>query len=421
MPDLIKRHAEPVAREMLDHFPGVIIEGARQVGKSTLAQQLITGSQAHYVTLDDDDTRDAAAEDPAGFIARAGDHSMVIDEIQRLPSLTLAVKSSIDRDRRAGRFILTGSASLLRVRGLADSLAGRVGRIGLHGLSQGEALGRQDDFASAAMRLDDVVAHWTGEQVDYSGIIAGGGYPEATFLPGRMRRRWFDGYLAGLLRRDLEELRRDVSAARAESLLRALAGTQSGELVKAKLASTTSIPASTITAYLDLLSDVGLIATIPPWTPNLRKREVGRPKAIVLDSGLALHLTRMTVEQLGQLSYREAFGAMLEAAVAAELLKQQTWTSTEFDLYHFRDRNGLEVDLVLEFAGGRVLGIEIKSATTFRGDQFNGLRALRDELGDRFLGGVVLNTGTGSYRYADRLYGLPVSSLWIASPSGRAG
>lgn len=412
MPDLIERHSETVAREMLAHFPGLVVEGARQAGKSTLARQLMVHEKAVYMTLDDDDARDAAVADPAGFVARAGDRTIIVDEIQRLPELTLAVKASIDRDRRPGRFILTGSASLLRVRGLADSLAGRVGRLTLYGLSQGELRGASDDFAAIARHLDDVVRGWQPKSVDYAALIVRGGYPEAASLPDRMRRRWFDGYLSGVVRRDLGELRREVSPPRVESLLRALAGTQSAELVRAKLATTTQIPASTITAYLDLLTDVGLIATLPPWTPNLRTREVGRRKALVIDSGLALYLTRLTVQQLGELTYRESYGAMLEAFVTAELLKQRTWTEAEFDLYHFRDRNGLEVDLILEFAGGRVLGIEVKAATTFRGDQFRGLQRLRDELGDRFIAGVVLNAGQTSYRYADRLYGLPVSSLW---------
>lgn len=412
MATLIRRHAEAVAQEMLAYFPGVVIEGARQVGKSTLARQLVSDRDAVYVTLDDDATRDAASADPAGFVSRAGDRIMVIDEIQRLPELTLAVKASIDNDRRPGRFILTGSASLLRVRGLADSLAGRVGRLPLYGLSQGELLGQRDDFASLAARLNDLVDRWQATETDYVSLIARGAYPEAVTLPDRIRRRWFEGYLSGVVRRDLGELRREVSPARVESLLRALAGTQSAELVRSKLADTTSIPASTIIAYLDLLADVGLTTTLAPWTPNLRKREVGRRKALVTDSGLALHLTRVTSEQLGQIAYRETYGAMLEGLVTAELLKQQTWTSTEYDLYHFRDRNGLEVDLVLELAGGRILGIEVKAATSFRGDHFNGLRTLRDELGDRFVGGIVLNTGRTSYRYADRLVGLPVSSLW---------
>jgi uncharacterized protein len=415
MSELIERHSESVAREMLTYFPGLVIEGARQVGKSTLARQLVADRDALYVTLDDDDTRDAAAADPAGFLKRAGEATMVIDEIQRLPELTLAVKASIDQDRRVGRFILTGSASLLRVRGLADSLAGRVGRLDLYGLSQGEIAGVPDDFPAAAMHLEDLVDGWVSDETDYAAAIATGSYPEVTALPPRMRRRWFDGYLAGIVRRDLGELRKEVSPARVESLLRALAGTQSGELVKSKLATTTSIPASTITSYLDLLADVGLVSTLAPWTPNLRKREVGRRKALVTDSGLALHLTRVTVEQLGQTAYRETYGAMLEGLVAAELLKQQTWTSAEFDLYHFRDRNGLEIDLVLEFAGGRILAIEVKASTSFKGDQFNVLRTLRDELGDRFIGGIVLNTGEKSYRYADRLYGLPISSLWRAA------
>lgn len=291
-------------------------------------------------------------------------------------------------------------------------MAGRVGRLPLYGLSEGEVRAAPADFAARAVTIDDTLDAWRPVECDYAELLARGGYPEVVSLPDRMRRRWFDGYLTGVVRRDLSELRKEVRPARVESLLRAIAGAQSGELVKSKLADVTAVPASTITSYLDLLADVGLVATVPPWTPNLRKREVGRPKMLVLDSGLALHLTRLTKEQLDELAYREAYGAMLEGLVVAELMRQRTWTGEEFDLYHFRDRNGLEVDAVMELAGGRVVGIEVKAATSFRGSQFDGLRSLRDAVGDRFVAGIVLNTGSESYRFSDRLYGLPIASLW---------
>ena len=385
------------------------------MGKSTLTAQLTTGENAVTLTLDDEQTREAAAEDMSWFVAQAGERTLVIDEIQRLPELTLAVKAAIDRDRRPGRFILTGSASLLRARGLADSLAGRVLRLQLFGLSQGERLRHFDDFAEG-LSVADAAALASYEtsttRDDYAAMIGRGAYPEAQHLPESVRRRWFEAYLAGIVRRDLGELRREVNPARVDALLRVLAGGQFGELVKARLAQLTSIPAATVTGYLDLLEDVGLLATLPPWTPNLAKREVGRRKAVMLDSGLALRLTRVTAEQLPQLAYGEAFGSFLEAYVAAELLRQRTWSAQEFELFHYRDRAGMEVDLILELTGGRVIGLEVKAATTFRGDDFNGLRFLREKLGDRFVAGVVLNTGVSGYRYGDRLFGLPVDALW---------
>lgn len=413
MTTLISRHAAPVAVEFLQHFPGLVIEGARQVGKSTFANQ-IAETDAVRVNLDDEQTRAAASADPTGFVGQGRDRQLIIDEIQRMPELTLAVKAAIDGDRRPGRFILTGSASLLRLRGLADSLAGRVARLTMYGLSRGELGGTIDDFAGNLIAdpagLERTVSALT--RADYAQILASGAYPELREAAPRIRSAWLDGYLAGVVGRDMAELRREVQPMRTMSVLRTLAGRQSSELVKAKLAEETAIPPRTVTGYVDLLHDVGLVASIPPWTPNLAKREIGRPKTYVIDSALAMWLARMTPEQLERIEYGEALGAMLESFVAAELVRQRTWSGRRFDVFHYRERDGGEVDLVLEFDDGSVIGLEVKSAMSFSAKQFRGLAGLRDKLGDRFIAGVVLNTGAAGYRFADRLYGAPVSSLW---------
>ena len=358
----------------------------------------------------------------AGFVAQAGDRQLVIDEIQRLPALTLAVKAAIDRDRRPSRFILTGSSSLLRVRGTADSLAGRVGRLTLYGLSQGELLHRPDDFTTIVTADPARLTHLETQlqRSDYAELLAIGAYPDVRNATERSRSIWFDSYLRGVIGRDLPELRREARPARSLAILRTLAGRQSAELVKAKLAQETAVPASTITGYLDLLHDVGLIASIPPWTPKIADREIARPKSFVIDSGVAMWLARLAPAQLGQLEYRDAFAGLLESFVAAELLRQRTWSTRDFSIFHYRNRNknNEEVDLVLELNDGSIIAVEVKSSTSFSASHFKGLVSLRDQLGPRFVAGIVLNTGTSGYRYSDRLYGAPVSALWELSPSG---
>ncbi|MFT4218010.1 MAG: ATP-binding protein [Micropruina sp.] len=417
METLLERHVAPRAAEYLRHFPGLIIEGARQVGKSTLATRL-AGDDAVVVNLDDEQTRLAAVADQVGFVAQGGSGLLVIDEIQRLPELTLAVKASIDRDRRPGRFIITGSSSLLRVRGTADSLAGRVARLTLYGLSRGEARGTADDFPAAVLsepaNLVSTRSQWS--RADYAQMLATGSYPEVRSASGLIRDAWMDGYLQGIVGRDLTELRKEVHPARAAAVLRTLAGRQSAELVKAKLAEETAVAPRTITGYLDLVHDVGLVASLPPWTPNLTKREIGRAKTFVIDSGLAMWLARVSPQQLARFQYSEAFGSFLEAFVAAELLRQRTWSAERYDVYHWRDRDTDEVDIVLEFGDGQVIGIEVKSASSFNAKQFKGLRRLRDHLGEKFVAGVVLNTTDAGYRLDDRLYGAPVSALWELVP-----
>ncbi len=415
MKPLIPRHAAPEAATLLQHFPCLIIEGARQVGKSTLTEH-IADSDAVIRNLDNEQVRAAAAADPAGFIADAGDRQLVIDEVQRCPELTLAVKAAIDQDRRPGRFLLTGSASLLRVKGTADSLAGRAARLTLYGLSQGELCSNQDDFASLTARDAAVLVEHQSSltKFDYAQAIETGGYPELQGASDRIRDAWIDGYLQGIVGRDLRELRREVQPARTMAVLRTLAGRQAAELIKAKLAEATAVPPRTITGYLDLLHEVWLIGSIPPWTPNLARREIGRSKTFITDSAVAMWLAKLTSSQLVRLEYGEAYGAMLEAFVGAELLKQRSWSKRRFDLFHYRNADGEEVDYIIELDDGSVIGVEVKASTSFNAKQFRGLAALRDRLGDRFIAGIVLNTGTHGYRYADRLFGAPISAVWSA-------
>jgi predicted AAA+ superfamily ATPase len=369
---------------------------------------------AARLSLDSPEVRAAALADPAGLVAQPG--PLLIDEVQHAPELLLAIKAEIDRDRTPGRFILTGSASLLRARGLSDSLAGRVLRLTLFGLSQGEIRGQRDDIVAWLAQQDSAtqITRFTSAftRSDYVTLLTTGSYPEPQSFPTRIRNAWIDSYLDGVLGRDLSDLRRQVQPDRAAGLLRLLAARQSQELVKARMAADSGIPASTIDSYLDLLRDVFVYEPLPPWTPNLAKREIGRSKVLVLDSAIAARLSRLTPGHLDALLHQEAFGQLLEGFVAAELRRQQTWSTEDYRLFHYRDSDGAEVDLIVELADGRVLAFEVKASATYQARQFHGLAALRDALGDRFIGGFVLGTATTGYRYAPRLWGLPVSALW---------
>ena len=405
---LIQRHVDTFAREVIDTFPAAVIQGARQVGKSTLAGQLAEGRNAMILTLDDEETLAAAIEDPAGFVDQHPSGMMVIDEIQRQPELTLAIKASIDRDRRPGRFLLTGSSDLLRARRATDSLAGRAVTIPLRPLSQGELAGTLDDFAHRFRAVRSETS-----RADYARMIVTGGYPNALDLGARMRNTWFDGYVERLVRRDARELVNITDPSRLMSLLRLIAANQAGELVKARLAVDARIPPSSITSYLDTIESLFLVDLLRPWTPNLTSRETGKAKASIADSGLAARLSRVAEQQLTPVDgTAHHMGPLMKGFVVAELLKQQGWSAQEYELFHYRTRDGLEVDVIVEFADGQVLCIEVKSGATFRAEHFGALRSLRDRLGDRFAGGIVLNTGNTGYQFADRLYGLPVSSLW---------
>lgn len=413
MPSLISRHLEPVAREALKTFPVVTIEGARQVGKSTLAALVTERMDALALTLDDPATMAAARNDPSAFVASAGRGALVIDEIQRVPELMLAIKASVDRDRRPGRFVITGSSDLLRLERTPDSLAGRAVTVRLRSLSQGEIAGRLDDFVPRLLQHEAPWRHETSlDRADLIMRIASGGYPEVQALSGRMRRLWLDAYLTRIIQRDASDVRAVTHPERLRSMLRLLAGNQAGELVKHRLADGASLPATTVTAYLDVLRTLHLVDLIAPWTPNLTQREVGRPKAVVSDSALATRLAGVNLESPAGPAQPEHLGALLEGFVATELLKQREWSQADFDVWHYRDRNGAEVDIVIELSDGSVIGLEVKASQTVKADHFKGLKFLADKLGSRFRAGAVLSLAPNAVRFGESLYGLPVAALW---------
>lgn len=413
MTALLPRNLLRYGRQALDTFPVLVVQGARQVGKSTFAELLASERPARLLTLDDDQTLAAVRADPRTFVDQFPDATLIIDEVQRAPELILAVKAAVDRHRVPGRFILTGSADLLRLERTPDSLAGRAITLHLHGLSQGEQLRRREDFIAglrAGAHPPSFTTAW--DRSAYVSALARGGYPEVRGLAGRLRNAWLDSYLERVIQRDALDAFGPTQPARLESLLRLLAANQSGELVKARLADQARIPATTITGYLDVLRALFLVDHLAPWTPNLTKREVGRPKTLVSDSALALRLDRLTEGQLTPLVGSDHLGGLLEGLVVTELSKQAGWSDEEFRLFHFRDRNGIEVDLVVELGDGTIFGVEVKASKTFKADHFAGLRGLADRAGSRFLGGIVLNTSEAGYQYAYRMWGLPISALW---------
>lgn len=417
----IARHIEPQVTTLLGAFPAVMVQGARQVGKSTLAGLIATRRPSRVVTLDDVATRTAAETDPVAFVDQFVDGLLVIDEVQRAPDLLVSLKASIDRDRRPGRFLLTGSSNLLRRSVAPDSLAGRLVSVELHGLSQGELTGRSDDLV-ARLRggIDPSAVQVRTARSDYAEMIAAGGYPEARALSERLRNVWFDSYVSRLLERDVGDLAPRVDAARIRAVLALVAANQSGELVKARVARAAGVPESTVTTYLDLLDALFLTHGLQPWGANLTSRVSKRTKMLVGDSGLALRLSRTTPQQLEVIGSTQIGGA-LEGFVAAELIKQRTWSDEDYELYHFRDRSGREVDLVAECGDGSVVAFEVKASSTIRPEHLSGLVMLRDRLGSRFACGVVLYAGTTGVVLGDRLCALPVAALWDAEEMTASG
>lgn len=390
----------------------LVIQGARQTGKSTLAAQVARSVPCRSVTLDDEPVRHAASEDPAGFL-ESGKGLLIIDEVQRVPELMLAIKASVDRDRRPGRFLLTGSADLVRLRSLHDSLAGRAETIELFGLSQGELRGLRETFIDHLI-ADTLPVGWESSmtRADYLNAACAGSYPEAVNRSPRRRSVWFENYTHRILERDAADVSTLHRLGDLGRLLQLMAARNAGELNLADVAVDAGFPARTLPPYLDLLETLYLIWRVPAWSANLTKRVTSRPKLALLDSGLAAHLINVSPASLDPTRQPTRAGGLLEAFVLAELRRQAGWNDERVRMFHYRDRSGPEIDILLEHADGRVAGIEVKATSSIGTDAFKWLAHLRDHLGRRFVQGTVLYTGPNALPFGDRLTAQPIAALW---------
>lgn len=406
----IPRWIGPRIVAALADTPVVVLNGARQVGKSTLVASLRYPGSVEIATLDDAATREAARVDPRAFVQRPVD-TLVIDEAQLEPSLFRAIKAEVDRDRRPGRYLLTGSSRLLAAPDMADSLVGRVEPIELWPFSQDELGRRRGRFLEHlfdAPRLLLRAGSVTRDQL--VARVCAGGFPEAVRRTPARRRAWFDSYITTSVQRVVRELADLERLAELPRLLKLCAARSGTELNASAVASDFGIPVRTIAGYLAHLSTAFLLQLIPAWSTNLSAKVIRRPKLLLVDSGLAAHLIGATPSTLAR--HGAAFGPLLETFVGMELRKLSTWSEAPPQLFHFRDRSGIEVDFVLEQPDGRIAGIEVKATSTPRAEDFRGLRFLADKLGDRFAYGILLNAAPEATPFGPKLAALPFDVLW---------
>jgi hypothetical protein len=409
---LFPRRAQRGVSAALADTRVVVINGARQTGKSTLARIVAAtfpGSEFRY--LDEAPVRAAAQADPSLFVRHDG--LLVIDEVQRVPDLFLAIKHDVDVDSRPGRFLLTGSARLLGLQEIPDLLPGRTETIELSPLSQGEIDRSPDGFVEAVLRHGTDVRVPSSElrRDDYVERAVRGGYPEAVRRtdPGR-RARFLESYITDLISRDVRQLSEIERPADMRRLVNLVAASTASLAVPATIASRLQLPASTVKRYLHLLELLFITRQIPAWSTNLTTRAVATPKLVLTDSGLAAYLTGMSLRRARQPT--APVGPLIETFVLGELTRQISLTEQPVRLYHYRDRDQYEVDAVLESASGEIIACEVKAAETVRSEDFRGIQRLARRLGDQFVAGIVLYAGGQPLPFGDRLRAWPISALW---------
>jgi uncharacterized protein len=400
----VKRRAE----EALSDTPVVLIVGPRRAGKTTLVRTMEDPGRT-YLTLDDQTVLQAARADPTGFIR--GLDRAIIDEVQRAPDLLLAIKKTVDADYRPGRFLLTGSANVLTLPRVADSLAGRMETIRMLPLARAEIEGKAPTFLDRLFegKLQADRAAIVGESLLQLTLL--GGFPEAIGRESERRRQdWARSYLASVLNSDLREIAEIEKLTELPNFVRLLAE-HSGQLVNySQFGASVDVSHKTGQRYVALLEQIFLVSTLQPWFTNALKRISKTPKLHFLDSGLLAAVRGLSTGRLK--ADRALFGPLLESFVFSEVLKLMTASDLRLTPYHFRDQQMREVDIVLERDDGMIAGIEIKASATVRSSDLAGLRTLANVCGERFAYGVVLYDSTDLVPFGDKLAAVPLAALW---------
>jgi uncharacterized protein len=407
---MFKRYIKPLLAKALKRSPVILLNGARQIGKTTLALEFMKEKGYTYITFDDEITYLAAKSNSTDFLS-AMDKPLIIDEVQRVPEIFLAIKRDVDNNRVAGRYLLTGSANPLLIPRLGDSLAGRMEVINLMPLSQGEIYNHEEHFIDIIFgkkQLKSPKKNLTKKAL-YKRIVTGG-YPSVQNFNTEDQEAWMRNYLNLILQRDIKDLAQIEKITELPNLLKILAARASNLLNVAEVARDSKIPAKTVHRYIALLETIFIVNLKQTWSNNITSRITKTPKLYLVDSGLLAYLLDTPLEKL--LENSPHTGKIIENFVMNELQKQSTWSKLQIQIYHFRTSSGEEVDIILEDRSGNIVGIEIKNSTTVNPSDFKGLRYLREKAKDNFIKGIILYTGSQYIPFEKNLFALPVNALW---------
>jgi predicted AAA+ superfamily ATPase len=389
------------------------VNGARQTGKSTLCSKIVEGGafKGNFVTMDDPATLLAAQKDPLGFLKDLGKHT-IIDEVQRTPELFLPIKKLVDEDRKGVRFILTGSANVMMMPKVGDSLAGRIEIHHLWPLSQDEIDGEKSEFLNILVNTERRFSSSNSTWKDIAKRMRIGGYPESLERSSASRRnKWFSDYITAILQKDIRDLANIEGLSEIPNILKLIAARVSSTINMSEISRLSGVKNTTLRRYMTILEHIFMIVNVPAWTKNTEGEFVKSPKIYLNDTGLLNHL--IGLEDDGFLEQRSNAGAYLENFIVMEIMKQLSWSDLSLKPYHFSVHKGSEVDLVLEDKMGGLYGIEIKSAASLQDKNFHGLRHLSKLAGKKFKRGIVLYTGEQYLGgFGENLQAVPISSVW---------
>ena len=410
---MLRRSAEPAVDQALQDTPVTVILGPRQVGKSTLARVFVSRERP-YVTLDDLTALGEAKRNPAQFLDSLG-RPVIIDEVQRAPELFLPIKQRVDRDRKPGAYLLTGSANVFLLPKIADSLAGRVQTIDLLPLTQSELTARPENNALETLLRPELdprdLPDLPTEHEEITETIARGGFPEPASRPSQARRRaWFDSYVRTLLDRDVRDIANIEGLSQMPRLLSLLARRSGEPFNVLSLSRETGIPHTTLTRYVELLKALYLLQSVPAWTQEPAARFLRTPNSFLVDSGLLCAL--LGVEAKGLEAEHDALVIALKTFVANELARQIAASSAKPWLLHLRSVKRSQVDFVLQTGQGKLLGIQTAAVTSLATEHFAGLRYLAELAGESFLRGIVLCLGREPQWLGKNILALPIPYLW---------
>ncbi len=416
---MIYRNITQKILNALNDTPVVFINGARQTGKSTLVRWIADNKYpAEYFSLDDLSTLNSIKQSPVDFI-RSVKGPLIIDEVQKAPELFSAIKMEVDRDRRPGRFILTGSANILLLPAISESLAGRMEIITLWPFSQSELEGVKNNFVDLLF-----TSGWPATLSNYStepvksllSRITCGGYPEVVSRKNRERRdAWFNSYITTILQRDIRDIAKINGLTALPNLLSLLAARAAALFNFADFSRVSTIPQSTLKRYMSLLEMTFLVHKLPAWSSNINKRLLKSPKVILNDSALHCFLINYNPEE--KTVNETQIGSILENFVIMELWKEISWSVIRPDIFHFRTQTGHKVDVVLQNAAGQLAAIEVKSKSSVSKNDFKGLEVLKESLGERFIKGILFYSGEKILPFGKKLFAVPISLIWSAPDS----